>query len=295
MRVYFFTEEIAVPKNCYRPERIRTVLEKAAEATDTGDLVVAVYLLSNTAIWGGLMVTGCLSPPDFYHGSGRDWAFVRRFGLPEDLPEQYKLIRMVLSASARYPTTTKDTHGWRLRFQSFDDHVAYVFAHELHHFRRYHLGLHPGEGEQSAGKWAVQRSKEAGFQVEGIQIRRRKRLKAYKKDIRIPQKRNPKLVQRVKLIGSQMHPEDLTQVVRWMENRILKAERPKKQKELAANYEKLRALPDETLVRIVQDNEYKSEYVGQTATKIRTLRRDSHRLQVRTRDGKKWRWLEAID
>lgn len=178
MKVYVFAEDNSVRGNLCQPDRIRNVLEKVAATTETAGLVVAVYLLGGSNRWGGHMIPGCLDRTQFYSHSGRGWAFIRSWPPPADLPERFNLIRMVFGTAARYPRTTQDNHGWKQRFPSFDHHLASLFAHELHHHRRHHLGLHHGEGEQLACKWEIQRAKEAGFDVVSHRVhgRRRRRI-----------------------------------------------------------------------------------------------------------------------
>jgi len=156
--------------------------------------VVAVYLLSDSSIWEGEQMPEWLAAEDFHRHAGWSLAFIQSFEPPKNSPERFKLIRLAFGLSQRYRKSSANVYGWRLRFRSFEDHLAYLFAHELHHFRRYHLGMHDGEGEQSACRWAVQRSKESGFQVEGARIRCRKRRKANRTDIRVPLKRNCRLL-----------------------------------------------------------------------------------------------------
>jgi len=242
------------------------------------------------------MVTECLHTTEFSHKLRRQWAFVRSFKPPEDLPEQY--IRMVFGTAARYPQKSRNNHGWQLRFRGFDDHVAYLFAHELHHFRRRHLGMHPGEGEQSACRWAVQRATETGFRVEGVRIRSRRRCKTGNRNIRIETKRNPQLLRRLKISASHLCPEDLKDLAYWADRRGSTTKVIQQKKQLDEHCEGLRSLPNGAIVRITGGNGRWERYVGQTAMKVRTLRHDSPCLVARTSAGEElsWpmRWLEVV-
>lgn len=297
MKVCVFAQDIRPLKSQYNLETIRTILEKVAGTTDVRDLVVAVYLRDRSATWGGEHVVEWLKPEDLYRHSGGDWSFVRSFEPPADLLQRFKLIRMVFGTSARYPKTTVDQYGWKERFETFHDHLANLFAHELHHYRRHHLGLHPGEGEQSACQWGLRRAKEAGFRVQGVRVRPR-RTKP-KKRIRVPESERPTLVRRTKLMLSHLSMRDLEQVQAWIESRrsrlASQAERDREQDHV----QRLRALASGAAVRITRDDVRPSAYVGQRAVKIRSLGRGSSRLVIRTADGEEWRWpmawLEPVD
>lgn len=297
MKIYVFSEDSHLLKSPYGLEAIRTVLEKVAATTDVRELVVAVYLRSCSTIWGGEHVVEWLEPESLCRRAGRDWSFVRSFEPPTDLPQRFKLIRMVFGTSARYPKTTVDGYGWKERFERFEDHLANLFAHELHHYRRHHLGLHPGEGEQSACRWGVARAQEAGFSVRAVRVRRR-RLQT-QKEIRIPSRQNPLLVRRAKSMLSHLSVQDLEEVTAWIEQRSSHLEAQAQRRKMQDDYERLRALPDGARVRILRDNVRPSAYVGQIAIKIGTLRRNSRRLAIRTSDGETWHWpmawLEPVD
>jgi hypothetical protein len=160
-------------------ENIRTCLLHTADTTDTSGLIVALYLLPGaTQTRGAAYVQRNLTPRNFTTGRGK-WAFTRKFPSPVDLPAHYKLIRLRIdSSSKRYPFKERDIYGWEFYYPCFYDHLATLFAHELHHFRRYHLGLHPGEGEQSANKWAVKHVQSLGYGVKAGKIKKRKKKKS---------------------------------------------------------------------------------------------------------------------
>ena len=52
----------------------------------------------------------------------------------------------------------------------------------------------------------------------------------------------------------------------------------------------LRSLPPGEQLVITRDDNPRSGYVGLRAVKIRTLRRNSFRIAIRTPDGKEWHW-----
>ena len=148
------------------------VLERVAEGSDTRDLVVALYLLPGvTRSRGTAFVRRWMTPDDFETGRG-NWAISRKFPRPADLPERFKLIRMRLDPNpATYPREERDGYRWWFRYGTFSDHLAALFAHELHHFRRHHLNLHPREGEHAANRWALDTAVRLGFSVEGKRLR----------------------------------------------------------------------------------------------------------------------------
>jgi hypothetical protein len=147
-------------------DKVFSVLENISQHTETRDLVVSVYFISEGENWGG-------------HANVRKWETsdsfflprwppnrTGRFALPENLPQRFKLIRISFGGEIPpYPNQFKDKYRFKWRFETFDDHMAFVFAHELHHFRRYHLGLHSGEGEISTEKWAFEHVTALGYKV----------------------------------------------------------------------------------------------------------------------------------
>ena len=72
-----------------------------------------------------------------------------------------------------------DQYGWKLTYPSFTDHFAFLCAHELHHYHRYHLGFHPREGENSANKWALERVRQMNFHADGAKVVPNKKKKNY--------------------------------------------------------------------------------------------------------------------
>jgi len=81
-----------------------------------------------------------------------------------------------------YPRTERDIYDWEFHYATQADHLAVLFAHELHHFRRYHLGMHPREGEHGANQWAIKHAKAHGFQAEGrrLPIKKKKEKKRFR-------------------------------------------------------------------------------------------------------------------
>ncbi len=172
MENYIFSSQ----HNSIDKKRILNCLSQIADSTDTSALIVALYLLPGVnKTRGTAYVHKNLTPQNFTTGQGK-WAFTKKFIIPDDLPATYKLIRLRIdSSSKRYPYIEKDIYGWEFFYPSFIDHLTTLFAHELHHFRRYHLHLHPGQGEQSANKWAVQHVQSLGYRVKARKVRKRKR------------------------------------------------------------------------------------------------------------------------
>lgn len=158
-----------------RGDALEGLLRRVAEGTDTADLVVALYLLpGQSATRGAAYVRRWITPARFLPTHGR-WKPVRAFGTPSDLPPQFKLIRLRLNdAPSAYPKKETDIYGWQFHYPDFQTHLAHLFAHELHHFRRHHLGLHPREGEHSANRWALDRVRTLGFSLEYLRIRKRR-------------------------------------------------------------------------------------------------------------------------
>ncbi|MDZ7261041.1 MAG: hypothetical protein ONB05_02835 [candidate division KSB1 bacterium] len=172
MKIYVFAEKNYLAQIGITEPEIRQTLKRVAEGTDTTDLVVSLYLLPCNNWFGGTAYVQAWNTPRKFFNTRGKWAIIKRFGLPADLPERFKLIRLLMDGnSVPYPQYQQDSYGWKYHYETFLDHLAILFAHELHHFRRFHLGLHPGEGEQSANRWALAHVKQLGFSVDGFLVK----------------------------------------------------------------------------------------------------------------------------
>ncbi len=172
MKIYIYSDTSF--KRCVgvNSEQMTDVIERISATTDTDGLINSIYLINQNSMSGGIAyVRNWRSPAQFVSSRGR-WKFTKKFPLPDDLPDQFKLIRLLFGLKKlTYPLQQQDCYGWDLHYQSFLDHFAFLFAHELHHFRRYHLNMHEREGENSANKWAISTVKEFGFKVEGSKVK----------------------------------------------------------------------------------------------------------------------------
>ncbi len=180
MQVHLFHNPHFFKQNHIDKEDIFRTLDTIAQSTDTSNLIVALYIIPGYRQNRGTAYVRRWMTPDRFIARKGKWAFAKKWGSPSDLPGQFKLIRMRLDGRDRlFPRTERDIYGWEFRYFTFLDHLATLFAHELHHFRRYHLDLHPREGEQSANRWALQHVQNCGFQVEGKKhlVKRRRRRK----------------------------------------------------------------------------------------------------------------------
>ncbi|MBC8180458.1 hypothetical protein H8E88_04970 [candidate division KSB1 bacterium] len=175
MKVYYFADTDWKNHLNISTNQLTDVLTKVSSGTNTDDLVLALYLINrNSASSGVAYVQKGLTKKQFITFRGR-WTVTKNFPIPDDLPEKYKLIRLQFGINyLRYPLRQHDRYGWELSFKTFIDHFAFLFAHELHHFRRFHLGFHPREGENSANKWALHKVRELGFDVAGEKISQKK-------------------------------------------------------------------------------------------------------------------------
>ena len=172
MKCYCFTSSRAGEKSEFKDRDIVPLLEQIASETDTRDLIVAVYLLPGIhQTRGTAYVRHWLNAGDFTTGRGY-WRVTQRFPLTDGLPDRFKLIRMRLDPETKhYPRIEHDGYHWVFHYRTFLDQLACLFAHELHHFRRHHLGLHPREGEHSANQWALDTTRQMGFSVEGKRLK----------------------------------------------------------------------------------------------------------------------------
>ena len=163
------------------------MLNKVGGNTDTSALVTALYI-DHTPLGarGTAYVRNWMTQDQFVTKRGH-WSTTKEWDIPENLPPKFKLIRMRLDGrSASVPTKEMDVYGWELQYGGFYDRLAVLFAHELHHFRRFHLDLHAGEGEHSANKWALQLVRDLGYDVTCTRrIKRKKRVRRLSKR-RIP-------------------------------------------------------------------------------------------------------------
>jgi hypothetical protein len=288
LAIHVFADRGVMRKRPGVDAMIADVLHAISLGTDTSGLVVAAYLLRRRDCWQAHAHTGLLQPRQFRR-VGKGWQFVERFPSPPNLPTSFPLIRMAFGMKAKYPMTVRDVYDWQFECEGFKDHLAYTFAHELHHYRRYHLGLHPRGGEQAACKWALERAADAGFQVAGMRLASTRK-RAEPKSVKLPKESNPDVLKRVKLAASHLSQEDLKELGRWAGERLTVAARPpRKPSPKNAHAEALRALPAGAQVIITRDSGRKL-YQGQTAIKVRDLRRPSRRMAIRTPDGKEWHW-----
>ena len=173
MNAYLFAGPGALRKLGSSEEEVQQVLGEVARGTSTEVLVTCVYLLRRSRSWRGVYYRLWQDPDSFCVRRGH-WGISTRFEIPADLPQRYRLIRILIGARLTYPMRARDRSGFEHSYQSFRDHLADLFAHELHHYRRYHLGLHPREREVGANRWALKRVKSLNFAVEGRQIPRQK-------------------------------------------------------------------------------------------------------------------------
>lgn len=170
MKLYLFNTPTSLDTR-----HINYLLNRVCEETDTHDLVTAVYFLPGKNLVRGVAMTRHWIGRNGFCTSRGAWNFTNRFGAPDDLPEQFKLIRIRMDNQPRhYPRWEQDIYGWRFLYHSLDEHLMRLFAHELHHFRRFHLNLHPREGEQKANQWSLDRLRGMGIDLQNERIIRKK-------------------------------------------------------------------------------------------------------------------------
>lgn len=185
MKIYTFSEPNLLSQINTTTVDIQNTLHRISDGTDTSELVVSTYLIETNSWAGGTAYAKTWLTPDFFSTRRGKWKITSFFEVPTDLPGKFKLIRLLPIGKFRsYPRIQKDGYGWEFRYETFIDHLATLFAHELHHYRRFHLGFHPGEGEKSANRWALGHAQLLGFKVKGYfadkekqQKRRRKQQK----------------------------------------------------------------------------------------------------------------------
>ncbi len=175
MKVYCFSDTNWQARLNLTVSDIVQIITQISSDTCTVDLILALYLLSSNSGSGGIAyVRNWLTPKHFASQRGR-WRFTKKFPPPNDLPEKYKLIRLQFGINyLSYPLSQQDCYGWTLTYHKFQDHLAFLFSHELHHFRRFHLGFHTNEGENTANKWSIHLAQDNNFQVSGSKSTKRK-------------------------------------------------------------------------------------------------------------------------
>jgi len=167
MFIYIFSDKAEYKDTDLR--HLKDIMERVAESTETTNLVVALYLQNTHDTSFGTAYINYHTPDNFITARGK-WKFTKEWPLPDDLPDKYHLIRICIGYKNKFPRTETDRYGWELSFNSVYDKAAFIFAHELHHYRRYHLSLHRGEGEQSANKWAFKHLVKLGFLISGKKL-----------------------------------------------------------------------------------------------------------------------------
>jgi len=170
MKFYLFTHPDLLSTK--EREKIRQTISVIEQGTNTNNLVTGLYLSNHVIRYQGTAyVQNWMTPKQFHPRRGK-WTFVQKWPVPDDLPAQFKLIRLHMEWNPKkYPKLERDIYHWEFQYPAFKDHLANLFAHELHHFRRHHLGMHPKEGEQAANRWALEHVKNLGFQVTGKKLK----------------------------------------------------------------------------------------------------------------------------
>jgi hypothetical protein len=287
MKFYIFGSANFFQKSFQK--KIIEIANQVSTTTNTDDLVVALYVVPKSNWSGGTAYAqGWSTLNKFRTGRGK-WNITQQYNTPKDLPAQFKLIRLLLRHNfSNYPLRERDYYGWEHNYGTFYDHFAFLFAHELHHFRRFHLGFHPGEGENSANKWALQRVKSLNFNVESKKLKTLKKKRSKKKTLVFQHVLNPK-----DFIDMNALPGETgwKQVLNSLFLNISPQKKKQYVEEKLSQFEKLRSLAPGSKLTIHYDP--KQKYTGQAATLVRPLRKNSFRIVIRTNDGKEWRWPMA--
>jgi hypothetical protein len=284
MNYYFFPPQSSTSID--QLNRFKNILTTIAKGTNTTDLVVAHYMETSCNWNGGTAYAANWHTQDSFNTSRGKWKFTKDYDMPKSLPQKFKLIRMQINPSANYPHTEMDRYGWRHSYGTFEDQLAFLFAHELFHFCRYHLGQHPGGGEHAANKWALGHVQSIGYSVKSERIKSKKR--GRKKGLSFINVVNP-----MDFGYTNSHQAK----IKWsmLLNNVLFNFSPNKQqnyiKEKIEHFEKLCSLKPGSKLIVDYDPKYK--YCQQEVRLIRPLRKNSTRIVIQTGDGKEWRWPMA--
>lgn len=178
MRVLLYAANQSFERLKTNRNSLKDILHHVAEGTDTESLVVLISLEHSTRRWGGAFYPGDIPRGRLRRLRG-PWRKAHPDGIPPGLPETFRLIEVHIgSKSSSYPCRDLNRNGFLVSLPSFDAHLAYIFAHELHHYRKHHFGLHPNEGEKGADRWAAARACDLGFEV-ALEERKQKRRRSF--------------------------------------------------------------------------------------------------------------------
>ena len=173
MQIHIFISKSRSTLHNSDEAEIKFTMLNIAQNTETQNLVVALYLMPcSNHNCGTAYVRKWITPTGFIAKRGK-WKISQKWPCPTDLPREFKLIRIRIdNHPEHYPKDELDIYGWQFRYDTFKDHLATLFAHELHHFRRYHLGMHPREGEHTSNRWALQKVQNMGYKVSASRTKK---------------------------------------------------------------------------------------------------------------------------
>ena len=177
MQLHFYSFNSNLILKDHFVQSMRSIMHQLTNGTKTDDLVIAVFLSNRKKHnFGTAYVRQWMHADNFFTKRGK-WKLLHTPQVPSTLPPQFKLIRIHININQQYPLIESDIYGWRFSYQTMEDQIAMLFAHELHHYRRHHLGLHPKEGENRANRWALKHVQSLGYRVEGAKIFQKKKHK----------------------------------------------------------------------------------------------------------------------
>ncbi|MDZ7725635.1 MAG: hypothetical protein U5R06_23130 [candidate division KSB1 bacterium] len=275
-----------IPANVASETKIRETLKHVAGNTDCRDLVVTLYLSVRSKRMGGRAYVRQWIRANRLHPKGGHMSEFSRAEIPGDLPQQFKLIRMMLSPRlCEYPRTEMDGYLWRHTYNGFYDHLAHLFAHELHHYQRHHLGLHPHKGEHSANQWAHDHVTALGYSIRSEKLQRKKQKRQSQRPVSLAAVFNPADFDASALPGT------LNGALKRAHLMLSPAAQKKYIADKLEHFNHLRSLsPGDELYVTFDPNRM---YEHQTVSIVRIMRKNSVRIIIRTQDGKEWRWPMA--
>ncbi|MBN2104097.1 hypothetical protein JW835_08675 [bacterium] len=175
MKYYIFGQEKQLDQLAISLKNVSDILIRVAEGTDISQLVTVCYFLPGIHQTRGVYIRQWANADSFRTKRG-NWAFTNHFPVPDSLPKIFRLIRMRLDGRGQeFPREELDGYGWCFKYYRFEDQLATLFAHELHHYRRYHLNLHFREGEHGANRWALSHVQALGFRVSARKMDKKRR------------------------------------------------------------------------------------------------------------------------
>jgi len=163
MKSYIYEEKDALERLDSSEEEVSNILEEIAAAHATHNLVATTYVSIRAKKWHGVIYNAQVLPKYIHINCPYKWKFCDSLPVPEDLPKEFNLMQLYFGATLEYPYSYLSIPYLEVTVNSFKDHLAKIFAHELYHFNH----LKDDASEVNANLWALSKLRSLGhFNVE---------------------------------------------------------------------------------------------------------------------------------